>query len=304
MRQRLDVHGGQGLLATHGDPVVARFDIAAHGPKLHDGHAQKSGVDAVHGEGASGKRAADEKGARLDAVAHRRVLAGMERRERHALDLDERGAGAGHARAHGVEHVRQILDLGLAGGVLDGRVALGGHGSHEHVLRGAHRGELEVHVGAAQAVRRRGGQNAVIHVERNAQGLQAHQVHVDLAGADLAAAGHGHPRLAEAPDKRPQHRDGGAHLRDELVGRLAAVDVGSVYAQGMPLAHHGGAQAREHLAHKFDIGNERHVVQDRLPLPQNGRGHELQGRVLGAGDAHVAFEGMVSPNDDDFLVHF
>ena len=159
-------------------------------------------------------------------------------------------------------------------------------------------------MGAAQAVRRRGGQNAVIHVERNAQGLQAHQVHVDLAGADLAAAGHGHPRLAEAPDERPQHRDGGAHLRDELVGRLAAVDVGSVYAQGMPLAHHGGAQAREHLAHKFDIGNEWHVVQDRLPLPQNGRGHELQGRVLGAGDAHVAFEGMVSPNDDDFLVHF
>ena len=54
------------------------------------------------------------------------------------------------------------------------------------------RGELEVHVSAAQAVRRRGVQNAVIHVERNAQGLQAHQVHVDLAGADLAAAGHGH----------------------------------------------------------------------------------------------------------------
>ena len=95
-----------------------------------------------------------------------------------------------------------------------------------------------------------------------------------------------------------------ARIFDELVGRLAAVDVGSVYAQGMPLAHHGGAQTREHLAHKFDIGNERHVVQDRLPLSQNGRGHELQGRVLGAGDAHVAFEGMVSPNDDDFLVHF
>lgn len=63
VRQRLDVHGEQGPFATHGDPVVARFHITAHGPKLHDGHAQKSGVDAVHGEGASGKRAADEKGA-------------------------------------------------------------------------------------------------------------------------------------------------------------------------------------------------------------------------------------------------
>lgn len=40
-----------------------------------------------------------EEGARLDAVPHRRMLAGVERRERHALDLDERGAGAGHARA-------------------------------------------------------------------------------------------------------------------------------------------------------------------------------------------------------------
>ena len=46
--------------------IHAGFHIAAHGPKLHDGHAQKSGIDAVHSERASGKRAAGEE---LSALA-------------------------------------------------------------------------------------------------------------------------------------------------------------------------------------------------------------------------------------------
>ncbi len=115
-------------------------------------------------------------------------------------------------------------------------------------------------MGAVQSIGRGGMQHPVIHVEVHAQSLQAHQVHVDLAGADLTAAGHGHPRLAESPDKRAEHGNGRAHLRDELVGSLARIDGCGIDGKRVPLARDRGPKTIEHLAHDLDIGDDRHVA--------------------------------------------
>ena len=144
MRQRLQVDGSQRARAAHGDPVVARLHVAAHGAELHERNAQIRRIDAVHGDGTARQRASGQEGAGLDAVAHRRVLARMQRRKRHALDLDDVRARACDARPHGHEHVRKIHDLGFARGVLYDRGALGRHGGHEQVLGCSHTGGSRV----------------------------------------------------------------------------------------------------------------------------------------------------------------
>ena len=61
VRQRLDIGRTQGALAGDTQPIGARLDLAAHGAKLHDRHAQISGVDAVNRHGAARQGAAHQK---------------------------------------------------------------------------------------------------------------------------------------------------------------------------------------------------------------------------------------------------
>ena len=138
-----------------------------------------------------------------------------------------------------------------------------------------------------------------MHAER----LQAHQVHVDLAGADLATARHGDARGAEASDERPEHRDAGTHLGHQFVRGLAPGHSRRVHDERMAVAHDVRAQAVEHLAHDLDVGDERNVMDDRLALPQQGGGHELERRVLGSRHGHFPPERAVALHDDDLFSH-
>ena len=54
-------------------------------------------------------------------------------------------------------------------------------------------------------MRSRGVDVAVVEVELHAQGLQAKDVHVDLAGADVAASRHGNGGLSEATEQGSQN---------------------------------------------------------------------------------------------------
>ena len=261
MRKRLDIGGLQRLIAAAGDPILPRLDAAAHGAQLHDGHMQVRRVDAAHRDRAARERTARQEGTGLDAIAHRGVLAGMQAFKRHALHLDDGRAGAADLAAHGVEHVRQIDDLRLTRGVLDAGGAMSGNGGHKAVLRGADAGELQRDIGTVQAVGRVGVQVPVVHGELHTQGLKTHQVHIDLAGTDLAAAGHGHARLAETRHQRAEHADGRAHLRHQLVGRFMGRDLSSVDDHGVAVALDGGAEALEHLRHDDDIADKGHIVQ-------------------------------------------
>jgi hypothetical protein len=51
-------------------------------------------------------------------------------------------------RAHGIEHVGQVLHMRLAGGVADDGVALAHHGGHQDVLGAGDRGLVKEQVGA------------------------------------------------------------------------------------------------------------------------------------------------------------
>jgi hypothetical protein len=63
---------------------------------------------------------------------------------------------------------------------------------------------------------------AVLDGDLGAQLGQALEMLVDRPHADRAAAGQRHARGAVAGDERPEHEHGGAHGRDQLVGRQIA----------------------------------------------------------------------------------
>ena len=301
VRKSLNVHRLQRLAALDGDEVLACLHIAAHGTQLQDGHAQIVGLDALDGEGASQQSSAGQIGAGFDAVAHRGVLARVHDGQRHALDLDRRGAGAPDLGAHCVEHIRQILDLGLAGGIVDGGGALGHHGGHHRVLRGPHAGEFQHNAATMQPLGRGGDEVAMVHLEGDAQLLEPHQMHVDLAGADLAAAGHGNMGLPETAHQRAERGDARTHLADQLVRRLVFVDRGSVDDHIVALAADRSPQSLDDLAHNGDIGNDGHIVQRGLALTENSGRHELESGVLSARDLHRTDKvGRLAGNDDFF----
>ena len=69
----------------------------------------------------------------LDHVGQQRVLRAAERLD--ALDGQQVRGDARDACAHAVEHLAQLLQVGLAGGVVDRGRAPGQHGGHDDVGR-------------------------------------------------------------------------------------------------------------------------------------------------------------------------
>ena len=126
------------------------------------------------------QRTGDDKGTGLDAVAHHAMDNGMELF--HAFDSHDGRTGANNLGAHLVEHVSEIDDLGLAGGIVDNRGALCAHRGHDEVLGRTDTGKLERDGGTAQALRRAGVDVAVGGIKLDAQGLETQNMHVDLAG--------------------------------------------------------------------------------------------------------------------------
>lgn len=90
----------------------------------------------------------------------------------HALDGHDGRTRADNLGAHLVEHVGEIDDLGLAGGIVDNRGALRAHGCHDEVLGRTDAGELERDGGTAQTLGRISVDVAVGGIELNAQGLK------------------------------------------------------------------------------------------------------------------------------------
>ena len=73
---------------------------------------------------------------------------------------------------------------------------------------------------AVQQRRARACDEAVRDLDLGAHRLEPAEVHVDLAAADVVAAGQRDPRLAAAREQRAEHVERRAHARDELVRRL------------------------------------------------------------------------------------
>ena len=191
----------------------------------------------------------------------------------------------------------QVRDLGLAGRVLDHRRPLGQHGGHEHVVGGGVARVLEhdplPHQAPDGPPRHRALDVAVHRLEHRPQRRQAVEVDVDGAVPEVVATGQRHAGPSRAGQQRPEHHHRGAHLLDQLVGRLGdergrRVDhevrrraVGPVGGPGH-LRPDGG----EHLGHDLDVDDARHTGQHVTARRQQARRHQLERRVLGAAGGH------------------
>ena len=51
----------------------------------------------------------------------------------HPFDVEEIGSHACNLCTHAVEHVAKLLQVGFAGGIVDGGLAFGHHGCHHDV---------------------------------------------------------------------------------------------------------------------------------------------------------------------------
>ena len=121
----------------------------------------------------------------------------------HADDGQEVGGDAADLRAHSVEQVAQLLDIGFAGCVVDGRGALGQHGGHDDIGRTCDGGFVQEHIGAVQAV----GRNLedaffVVIAELCAQLLHSKEVCIEPAASYFVATGFAQRGSAEAGQQR------------------------------------------------------------------------------------------------------
>ena len=117
--------------------------------------------------------------ARGDPVGDDGVLDGREPLD--PLDHETRRAGARDPRAHRDEHLGDVDDLGLPGGVLDARRAASQHGGGQDVLGRADAGEVEPDLGAVEPVGRLRDEEAVGHVHGGAERLEPGRVQVETA---------------------------------------------------------------------------------------------------------------------------
>ena len=299
-RERLDIDRLDALDAINVDAILDAFAIDAHELHLLEHHSQVNGAKACDVDTAvvCHQRTGNDKGTGLDAVAHHAMGNGMQLF--HALDGHDRRARADDLGAHLIKHVGEIDDLGLAGGIIDNRGTLRTHGGHDEVLGRTDAGELERDGGAAQALRRIGVDIAVGGIELDAQGLKTQDMHIDLASAQVAAAGHGDLGAMETAQQWSHHGSGSAHLGNELVGRLPRIDLGGIDLERMLVENiDRSAHALEHLAHHVDIGNIRHVLQRRLARRQKRCRHEFERGVLGARNRHGTSDGVATLNADN-----
>ena len=156
------------------------------------------------------------------------------------------------------EEVAEVLDVRLAGGVHDRRLARRERGRHHGVLGRHHRRLVEEDLRAAKPV----GAHLVALADRDlgAEALERVEVRVEPAPADHVAAGRRHGRAAEPREQRAGEQERGADpVGEHLVG-LVSRDLGGVHAH---LVRAGpldvGAESLQQADHRLDVVDPRHV---------------------------------------------
>ena len=201
--RRGEVLGGEGGIAVHTNPVLARLDPDAARLEPRGQGPQVPGPAVADGDVPLRQRGSDRIGSRFDAIGHDVVLGRVKRLD--TIDLDRLGPFSRDARAHGPEQPSQIHDLRLAGGIAKPRRAFG-EDRGEHRVFGPGNGDpFEQDFRAGQP----GG--ARLHVpvfesDLRAQSFKRGQMQVDRPHADRAAARQRDARFAESRQQRPQRQ--------------------------------------------------------------------------------------------------
>ena len=206
----------------------------------------------------------------------------------HALDGQEVRADAADACSHAVEHVAQLLQIGLTGGVVDGGGALGQHGSHDDVGRTGDRGLVEQHVAALQLA---GGNLVDIPLvdvlEACSEVFESQEVGVQAAPSYLVAPRLGDHGLAEARQQRTDEQHAapqGGTLAHKLVA-LQVVQVGLVgleHILAVTEPGHFHANIPDQLYEIVHVANVGDIADANLLAGKQGGTDYLQGLVFGS----------------------
>ena len=170
------------------------------------------------------------------------------------------------------------------------------------MLGRADRDEGKLDLGPLQPLGRVGGDVALFQLDLRAHGRQGHQVQVDRAGADGAAAGQRDLGLARAGQQRPQDVERGPHLTNQIIGgegrgQLGRVEQGLLTVGAVALRHLDPELAQQ-LPQELGVGQARHVGQQQGLIRQDRSRHQLDGRILGAADLDLAVQAVAAVDDD------
>jgi hypothetical protein len=121
---------------------------------------------------------------------------------------DQVGPDAADPGTHAVEHEAKLLEIGFAGGVVDGGGAFGEYGGHDDVGGAGHRCFIQEHVAAFEC----GGVDmeevlAGVEVELGAELLEAEEMGIEAPAADLVASRFGEAGFAEAGEDGAKQHD-------------------------------------------------------------------------------------------------
>ena len=186
------------------------LDLDVHAEPLEDRQDRREvlRLDAVDRDVAAGDGREADEAADLDVLGADPPLAAGERLD--ALDAQHVRLDALDLRAERDEEAAEILDVRLAGGVADHRLARRQHGGHDRVLGRHHARLVEEDVLAAQAGRAQ--LEAVADVDLGAELGEGVDVRVEPPPADHVAARRRHAGPAEAREQRAGEQERGADL--------------------------------------------------------------------------------------------
>ena len=222
----------------------------------------------------------------------------------HAADADHVRACASHARAHGVEEVGQVDDVGLLGGVVDHRGALGLGSGHHHIDGAAHRDQVKKHVAADETAVRPGIHHAAAVLDIGAQGSKALQVLVDGTAADGASAGIAHLGTGTAAKQRAQQIVAGTQALGVGIGHMTfvhAVRIDDQVLSGNILGF--GTQQIEDLDQGVHVVDIRQVFHRAGLVAQKRRRDDGHSGILAAADRDLAHQGTSAGNQHFILAH-
>ena len=286
--QGLHVGAGEIAGAAHQHRVVPLFDRYAHFQQLGRDALQMLGDDVFYQTLAAGGSHGGHVSARLDLIGNDGVAAAAE--TRYPADLDDVGARAHDVGPHGVEEVGQVHHMRLFGGVLDDRHALGQNGGEHDVHGSAHGDDVQVDLGALHPARPGAGVNiAALYVHVGPHGHKTLDVLVNGAPAEVAAAGRGDLRRAEAAQQRADQIVGGPNLAGQLLRDAGVADMGAVDVHRSAVDRaYVGTQILEDIQdqrHVADLGN---VLDAADAVHQQGGGDDSDSGVLGAADVDLS----------------
>ena len=227
IRHGLDVCAVQPVGRFDADGVVILRDVRADLAQLCSDAVEMLRDDVFDQHVAADCGGSGHIRARLDLVGDDGIAAAVQRLD--AADLDDVGACAGDLRAHGVQEVREVDDVRLLGAVFDDRHAAAQNCRKQDVHRRADGDDIKIDMAAAQpALRGVGADIAAGLLDHGAHGLEALDVLVDGADAEVAAARHGDMGMAEAAKLCADEIIRRADTADKLDGRGRVAGTGAV----------------------------------------------------------------------------